>query len=54
MPRARIEDHFERRREWRRRFIPRYQRRIERVGAAIAGVYLSKTNTQRLREDFAA
>jgi putative transposase len=49
MPRARIEDHEGRRREWRSRMIPRYQRRTERVDEAILGVYLSGTNTRRLR-----
>jgi putative transposase len=49
MPRARIEDEDGRRREWRSRIIPRYQRRTERVDEAILGVYLSGTNTRRLR-----
>ncbi|MGH6852039.1 MAG: IS256 family transposase [Methylocella sp.] len=49
MPRARIEEDDGRRREWRSRMIPRYQRRTERVDEAILGVYLSGTNTRRLR-----
>ena len=49
MPRARIEDGDGRRREWRSRIMPRYQRRTERVDEAILGVYLSGTNTRRLR-----
>jgi len=49
MPRARIEDDDGRGREWRSRIIPRYQRRTERVDEAILGVYLSGTNTRRLR-----
>ena len=49
MPRARIEAADGRRREWRSRIIPRYQRRTERVDEAILGVYLSGTNTRRLR-----
>jgi putative transposase len=49
MPRARIEDDYGRRREWRSQIIPRYQRRTERVDEAILGVYLSGTNTRRLR-----
>jgi len=49
MPRARIEDEDGRHREWRSRIIPRYQRRTERVDEAILGVYLSGTNTRRLR-----
>jgi transposase-like protein len=49
MPRARIEDDDGRRREWGSQIIPRYQRRTERVDEAILGVYLSGTNTRRLR-----
>jgi putative transposase len=49
MPRARIEGPDGRRREWRSQIIPRYQRRTERVDEAILGVYLSGTNTRRLR-----
>ncbi len=49
MPRARIENEDGQRREWRSRIIPRYQRRTERVDEAILGVYLSGTNTRRLR-----
>ena len=49
MPRARIEDDEGRRRDCRSATIPRYQRRTERVDEAILGVYLSGTNTRRLR-----
>ncbi len=49
MPRARIADDDGRRREWRSAIIARYQRRTERVDEAILGVYLSGTNTRRLR-----
>jgi transposase-like protein len=49
MPRARIEGEDGQRHEWRSRIIPRYQRRTERVDEAILGVYLSGTNTRRLR-----
>ncbi len=49
MPRARVEGEDGRRREWHSRVIPRYQRRTERVDEAILGVYLSGTNTRRLR-----
>ena len=49
MPRARLEGEAGRRREWRSAIIPRYQRRTERVDEAILGVYLSGTNTRRLR-----
>jgi len=49
MPRARIEGAEGRRQEWHSQIIPRYQRRTERVDEAIVGVYLSGTNTRRLR-----
>src|ERR1700738_1156358 len=49
MPRARLEGEDGWRREWRSAIIPRYQRRTERVDEAILGVYLSGTNTRRLR-----
>ena len=49
MPRARVEGEDGRRHEWRSQLIPRYQRRTERVDEAILGVYLSGTNTRRLR-----
>jgi len=49
MPRARIEEADGNRHEWRSQIIPRYQRRTERVDEAILGVYLSGTNTRRLR-----
>jgi putative transposase len=49
MPRARIEGEDGQRHEWRSQIIPRYQRRTERVDEAILGVYLSGTNTRRLR-----
>ena len=49
MPRARIAGDDGREREWRSHLVPRYQRRTERVDEAILGVYLSGTNTRRLR-----
>jgi putative transposase len=49
MPRARLEGSDGKSREWRSRMIPRYQRRTERVDEAILGIYLSGTNTRRLR-----
>ena len=49
MPRARLEDADGKSRKWRSRMIPRYQRRTERVDEAILGIYLSGTNTRRLR-----
>jgi transposase-like protein len=45
MPRARIEGQG----EWRSRIVRRYQRRTERVDEALLGVYLSGTNTRRIR-----
>jgi putative transposase len=36
-------------REWRSRLLPRYQRRLPEVNEAIATVYLSGTNTRRLK-----
>lgn len=35
--------------EWHSRIIPRYQRRTERVDAALLGTYLSGVNSRRLR-----
>src|SRR6266576_6998069 len=35
--------------EWRSEVVPRYQRRSERVDEAILGVYLSGTNTRRIK-----
>lgn len=35
--------------EWRSELVPRYQRRSERVDEAILGVYLSGTNTRRIK-----
>jgi len=49
LPRARIESADGGRSEWHSRMIPRYQRRTERIDEAILGVYLSGTNTRRLR-----
>jgi putative transposase len=49
MPRARMEADNGRDYEWQSRIIQRYQRRTERVDEAILGVYLSGTNTRRLR-----
>src|SRR5262245_51662138 len=49
MPRARIEGADGQRHEWHSQVIARYQRPTERVDEAILGVYLSLTNTRRLR-----
>ena len=49
MPRARVMTPAGTSAEWRSALVPRYQRRSERVDAAILGVYLSGTNTRRIK-----
>ena len=49
MPRARMTPAEGATAEWRSELVPRYQRRSERVDAAILGVYLSGTNTRRIK-----
>ena len=49
MPRARVLTPEGRTAEWRSALVPRYQRRSERVDEAILGVYLSGTNTRRIK-----
>ena len=49
MPRARLRGADGEEREWRSRTIGRYERRTERVDEALLGVYLSGTNTRRIR-----
>ena len=49
MPRARITTPEGGIEEWRSQLVPRYQRRSEQVDAAILGVYLSGTNTRRIK-----
>jgi putative transposase len=49
MPRARLLDGDGQRREWRSQVVRRYERRTERVDEALLGVYLSGTNTRRVR-----
>ncbi len=49
MPRARLRSAGGATTEWRSELVPRYQRRSERVDEAILGVYLSGTNTRRIR-----
>src|SRR5574341_207973 len=49
MPRARLEQPGGGITEWRSRVLPRYQRRTARVDEAILGVYLSGTNSRRLK-----
>lgn len=49
MPRARVRTPEGGTAEWRSELVPRYQRRSERVDEAILGVYLSGTNTRRIK-----
>ncbi len=49
MPRARVTATDGRTTEWRSALVPRYQRRSDRVDEAILGVYLSGTNTRRIK-----
>ena len=49
MPRARVTTPEGAMGEWRSQLVPRYQRRSERVDEAILGVYLSGTNTRRIK-----
>jgi putative transposase len=49
LPRARLKGTDGAESEWRSRIIPRYQRRTERVDAALLGTYLSGINSRRLR-----
>lgn len=49
MPRARLKTEDGGEREWSSRIMPRYQRRTQRIDEAILGVYLSGSNTRRIR-----
>lgn len=49
LPRARLHGPAETTREWASTVVPRYQRRTARVDAALVGVYLTGTNTRRLK-----
>lgn len=49
MPRARIEDEAGKVSEWRSKALPRYQRLTKTAEALIASVYLSGTNTRRVK-----
>jgi putative transposase len=49
LPRARLKSTDGAESEWHSRIIGRYQRRTERVDAALLGTYLSGINTRRLR-----
>jgi transposase-like protein len=49
LPRARVDEADGTTREWQSTIVPRYQRRTARVDAALLGVYLTGTNTRRLK-----
>jgi transposase-like protein len=49
LPRARVEESDGTTREWRSTIVPRYQRRTARVDAALVGVYLTGSNTRRIK-----
>jgi putative transposase len=49
LPRARVRTAAGTTTEWRSELVPRYQRRSERVDEAILGVYLSGTNSRRIK-----
>ena len=49
MPRARVTTPDGTPAEWRSQLVPRYQRRSEQVDAAMLGIYLSGTNTRRIK-----
>jgi len=52
MPRARLKIEDGGTTEWSSRIVPRYQRRTRRIDEAILGVYLSGSNTRRIRGAF--
>jgi len=49
VPRARVENEEGKVREWRSKALPRYQRLTKTAEALIASVYLSGTNTRRVK-----
>jgi transposase-like protein len=49
LPRARLTSPVGPTQEWRSAVVPRYQRRTGRVDEALLGVYLSGTNSRRIR-----
>lgn len=49
VPRARIKEEGGKAREWRSKALPRYQRLTKKAEASIAAVYLSGTNTRRVK-----
>ncbi|MFN4102186.1 MAG: IS256 family transposase [Pararhodobacter sp.] len=54
VPRARIQDADGRTTEWRSRALPRYQRLTKTAEALITAVYLSGTNTRRVKRALGA
>ena len=54
VPRARIQDADGRTTEWRSRALPRYQRLTKTAEALITAVYLSGTNTRRVKRALVA
>ena len=53
MPRARLTESDGTTREWRSEVMPRYQRRTTRVDEAILGLYLTGTNSRRVKSALA-
>jgi putative transposase len=49
VPRARVKDEDGKTKEWRSKALPRYQRLTKKAEALIAAVYLSGTNTRRVK-----
>ena len=49
VPRARLRSGDGETQEWRSRMVPRYERRMPEINAAIASVYLAGGNTRRIR-----
>ena len=49
VPRARLRNTDGKEREWRSHVLPRYQRRMEEVNAAVAEVYLAGVNSRRVK-----
>jgi transposase-like protein len=54
VPRGRIEDADGKVREWRSKALPRYRRLTKKAEALIASVYLSGTNTRRVKRALSA
>lgn len=54
VPRGRVEDADGKVREWRSKALPRYRRLTKKAEALIASVYLSGTNTRRVKRALSA